>query len=71
MADTYTIEIRTAIGTADHKTHAWIYITHPDGKEDAWGLYPKSDNLGNIIYGEGRILPDYSDFGLIFVNDMK
>lgn len=52
---TFTIEIQTAIATDDHSLHTWIHITRPDGTKEAWGLYPKEDGIGNIIYGEGEV----------------
>lgn len=51
----YTVEVRTAILEDSHDLHTWLYIIKPDGSKEAWGFYPKTDSLGNIIYGDGEV----------------
>jgi Ca2+-binding RTX toxin-like protein len=36
----YTIEIRSGVNTGNTRLHTFLHITHPDGKEEAWGFYP-------------------------------
>jgi hypothetical protein len=51
----YTVEIRTGIGTDRNTLHTWLQITRPDGTKEAWGFHPRTDNLGNILYGPGEV----------------
>lgn len=59
----YTVEVRTGILTNDNTIHSWIHITKPDGAIEAYGFYPATDSLGNMISGPGVVKSEKTNKG--------
>jgi hypothetical protein len=54
----YNVQVNTGIVIGQYNIHTWIQINKPDGTSEAYGFYPKTDSLGNMIYGPGDVKPE-------------
>ena len=57
---TYTVEVRSGILTGNTRIHTYLYIKHPDGKEEAWGFYPADSSLSGLN-GKGIVKNEFKD----------